>query len=100
MPKYIIVINDPKDNRDYYLEWSTVVDAPVSYGADINTLRKYYPKDIDNRLSRVESHGTSSRLGITTESMISHNRAGDDESCLTKEEILDKYCRCSEFYCV
>lgn len=107
MPRYIMKITDQKDNKDYYLEWSSVVDAPVTYGADLKTFKEYYEKEygrssmdsLNDRLERVEKQGTSCSLGSTLDEMISYNRAGENETTITKEQILDKYCRGSKFYC-
>lgn len=102
MPTYIIKINDPKDNQDYYLEWSTVVDAPVTYGLSLEDFKEYY-KDrygrdgmarIDERLVRVEQTGTSSQMpGDNLDEMLVANRAGPDETEIDKEGILERYCR-------
>lgn len=107
MPRYIMKLTDQKDNKEYYLEWSSVVDAPVTYGADINTFKKYYERqygktsmnELKERLERVEKQGTSCAFGSTSDEMISCNRAGNNESKLSKEEILDEYCRKSKYYC-
>ena len=54
MPQFIIKV-DPK--RDAYIEWSTVVDAPVSIGT-----RAYYAaRDGDERLQRADMAGTTAR---------------------------------------
>lgn len=92
MPRYIVKLDD------YYFEWSTVVDAPVTCGVDRETfIEEYldrYPNDprymLDERLRRVDKTGTS-MFGITAEELISLNRAGPNETCLTKEQIIERY---------
>jgi hypothetical protein len=82
-----------------YLDWSSVVDAPVSYGMTLEEYRAFYleeygkqgMKDLDARLKRVEKIGTSSQLGHTPEELVSCNRAGPNEKPLTMKEIIEFY---------
>ena len=107
MALYIMKLTDPKDNKEYYLEWSSVVDAPVTYGADINTFKQYYERQygkagmqkLKERLRRVEKQGTSCAFGSTLDEMIACNRAGTNECKISKEDILNEYCRKSKYYC-
>ena len=100
MPRYIIKIHDDKFNRDYYLEWSTVVDAPVSYGFSLDHFTEYYLQkygqkespDLSNRMIRVEKNGISA-YDENLDDLFEWNRAGDKETTLDKEGILNKYCR-------
>lgn len=95
MPRYIIKLNEQ------YLEWSTIVDAPVTRGMTLEDFKIYYLKsygelalsELKKRLERVESKGTSSQIYESLDALIEGNRAGEDESELTKQEIIDKYCR-------
>ncbi len=94
MPRYIVKL------QDYYLEWSTVVDAPVTYGMTLEEFKEYYQQEYGadgmrnllDRLLRVEAKGTSSQLDDSVESVVSCNRAGKDETSLTVEQIIDFYC--------
>ena len=94
MPKYIIKI------KDKYLEWSTVVDAPVTYGLSLEEFTKYYAEEygqqgmrgLPDRLKRVESKGTSSMLDDSIESLISGNTLASDGAKLTLDEIYQVYC--------
>lgn len=98
MPKYILKLTDGP--KDYYLEWSTVVDAPVTFGLSLDEFKEFYRGEYGAsgmngfmmRMSRVESHGTSS-YHETAEEVIRGNRAGLDETCFSKEQIIDWYCR-------
>lgn len=92
MPNYIIKLDD------YYLEWSTIVDAPISWGMKLEEFKKYYKEfyvlsdsNLEDRLKRVEEKGTSAFLG-KLDDVIKNNRAGKNETCLTKEEIIEWYC--------
>lgn len=87
--------------EDKYMEWSTIVDAPVTPGMSYFDFREYYTKEhgetsvmiFDERMSRVHSKGTSSFDDENVDETISANRAGENESCLTKEEIINRYCK-------
>lgn len=84
---------------DCYVEWSSVVDAPVTHTMTLEELREYVRREygerglsgFDARMARVEMFGTSSLDGTSAESMISCNRAGDRESTITREEIIARY---------
>lgn len=81
---------------DYYLMWSTVVDAPVTYGMKLDEFKEWYLKEHgrqawEGRLDRVEEKGTSAH-DEDIESLLSGNRAGDDEGELTLDELYRKFC--------
>ena len=93
MPHYIVKIDK------WYFDWSTVVDAPVTYGMTLEGLKEWYRfefgeqgmKDLPERLERVEKHGTSAIPSQTVDQLITFNRAGDNEENLSKEMIVEKY---------
>ena len=93
MSRCIIKINDK------YFEWSTIVDAPVTYGMDKSELKTYIKNEYGNeglrklpqRLKRVEKRGASWVDGHDLDYTIAFNRAGENESELTKQEIYEKY---------
>jgi hypothetical protein len=102
MPRHIIKLTDKETKEDFYLEWSTVVDAPITNGMTLEEFEVYYQQEygeaelkyLEKRLERVEKKGTSSLLGgHTLEDLISINKAGDGETKLSMEEIIQKYCR-------
>jgi hypothetical protein len=84
---------------DRYLEWSSIVDAPATYGMTLEEFKNYYEQsygtssmaELEERLKRVEKTGTSSMSEETVDELISFNRAGFEESCLSKEELIDHY---------
>ena len=92
MGRYIIKIDD------LYFEWSTIVDAPVTWGMTENELVehirfRYGQEGIDElpkRLSRVQQNGTSA-YGLTLDELIVGNRSGDNETPLSKEELYKKF---------
>ena len=85
---------------EYYLEWSSVVDAPVTFGMSLEDFKEYYRmmygeqgmRGLDERLARVATKGTSDFADPDVEATISGNRAGPDEARLTQEEIFITYC--------
>lgn len=94
MPRYIVKL---KENA--YVEWSTIVDAPVSYVLT----REHMLAHLDitygtssvaenrKRLERTDKHGTSCQSPYSMESLVSCNRAGDKEENISLEEILERY---------
>lgn len=79
-----------------YFEWSTIVDAPTTYGMTLKELRSYvheeYGRDrmgpvFKERLRRVESKGTSSHLHGSVEHLVLPNRAGPKESSLSLDAL-------------
>ena len=99
MPRPIIKLTDPESGMAYYLEWSTVVDAPVTYGMNLIEFKTHYEseygaagmRDLDERLSRVQASGCSSHR-FDLDELIECNRAGPNESQISKAEILERYC--------
>jgi len=95
MGRFIVKLSDNEFNY-YYLEWSTVSDAPVTWGMSIDTFKGYYQaeygdsgmSDLPSRLARVNENGHSSFGNFDTD----YNRAGYKESCLTQAEIIEWYC--------
>lgn len=92
MPDFIIKI------KDRYFIWSTIVDAPLYGGMDLETLQKYTIllfgdiglHNLPMRLERVEKTGTSQHYS-NLEMVLATNRAGDGEKHLTSDEIYDNY---------
>ena len=93
MPTFIVKL------AGKYLEWSTIVDAPVTNGMTLDEFREYYREwygraalpGLDERLARVEQTGTSNRDGETPEQLIACNRAGPNETELTLDQIVERF---------
>lgn len=94
-----------KDNQAYYLEWSTVSDAPTTLGMTKEEFREYYQKEYgldgirrhyEEKMELVEEKGISSRFYKNVNELIYNNRAGPNEENLTKEEIIEHYCDVKE----
>lgn len=94
MPEYIIKINE------MYLLYSTVVDAPTTWGMSYNELQTLIKvergnegiRELSKRMVRVEEKGTSCHLDTSVRDTIRNNHAGPDGIELTLEEIYEAYC--------
>jgi hypothetical protein len=92
MPRHIIKL------KDYYLEWSTIVDAPITLGMYLHEFKKYYQAEygkssllqLDQMLKDTDEYGSSDRNGI--DSVISLNRAGPNEIPLSKARMYKVFC--------
>ena len=82
-----------------YLLWSTIVDAPITYGMTLTELKAYVKEESGNeglrelpkRLERVEQKGTSALNRDSADDTIWLNRAGKDETRLTRAEFVATY---------
>ncbi len=83
-----------------YCEWSTVVDAPITYLMEKKEFTDFIKgeygnsglRDLPGRLARVEKQGTSSLEGTTVQDLLRYNRAGAGESHIaTEEEMVEKF---------
>ncbi len=94
MANYIV-----KLKKDKYVEWSTVVDAPITYILTREQMiahldEQYGVSSVTNnqlRLDRADENGTSAMFNQTRGDLLSCNRAGDNEEKLTLKAILEKY---------
>jgi hypothetical protein len=84
----------------WYLEWSTIVDAPVTYGMSKEETYNFYKekygntglRDFERDIEECDKRGTCYRDGYTLDNILSCNRAGPKETEYTKEEIIEHYC--------
>lgn len=99
MPRFIVKL--PDGDQDYYLEWSTIVDAPITYGLSLEEFKEYYVEEygkssedkLNERLTRVEEKGVSAFNYKDADELIEFNKAGEDGADISKEEIIERYCR-------
>ncbi len=93
MARYLIKLDK------WYFEWSTVVDAPITYRMTLKQLIKYIKdeygrtglEELPSRLKRVEKQGISFLANVSVDEFIEFNRAGKNETSITKEEIIKLY---------
>lgn len=87
MGKYVAKLGE-----DAYCEWSTVVDAPVSWIVSRPSAVDEWGED---RVARADRNGTSILdsypAGNTPEEIVRGNRAGPGETEATLAEILQHY---------
>jgi len=96
----IVKLVDPRDKREWYMEWSTVVDAPSTVGMTYDEFLGYYAEEygahgmarLYDRMKRVAIRGCSS-FDTSPKELVQCNRAGENENTLTLEQIIDKYCQ-------
>lgn len=77
--------------KDRYLVWSSIVDAPITYGITKKQLLQFWRteygrsgvEDLERRLAAGRTK--------TVDCMVSCNRAGKDETRLTTEQIVDYF---------
>lgn len=86
---------------DHYLLWSTIVDAPVSWGLTREEFERFYARQygeqgmarLPERMARVDRKGTSAFNVESADDTMWLNRAGPDEIALSKAEIIEWYVR-------
>jgi hypothetical protein len=91
--------NPDKDAERRLLVWSTIVDAPITYGMSEPELRDWIKEEqgaqglrvLDERMRRVREVGTSSRVDRDWTSVISGNRAGPGETELDARGLWAAY---------
>lgn len=84
--------------KDKYLEWSSIVDGPVTHTMTLEEFKDYYEREYGRRgmkrltedLKRVEKVGNSTRR-FKTDELIRGNRAGRGDEELTIDEIYEQY---------
>lgn len=98
MGRFLIKLNDKK--KSYYMEWSTVVDAPTTYGLSLRELKSYIKdeygneglRDLPMRLERIKEHNHSLYSKETVNELIRGNRAGKNERKISVKQIIEDYC--------
>jgi hypothetical protein len=87
MGRYVAKLGD-----DAYCEWSTVVDAPVSW---VLTRERAVQEFTSSRVARADRYGTSLLdgypAGETPDEIVRGNRAGQGETELSVGEIIRDY---------
>ena len=93
MGRYIVKLADNK-----YVEWSTVVDSPVTYIMDSDEVLEYIKdtrqdQDPVEVLNRINSNNHSAMWfgPQTPEELILCNRAGKNESELFLYELIEEF---------
>lgn len=90
--------------KDLYFEWSTVVDAPVTYGMTLEELKTYVKEkrgteglaELPSELENIERQGTSCYTNYTLKELLHHNAAGENEKSISINAIYERYKRPTE----
>lgn len=102
MVRLCFKIHDEKSDKDYFLEWSSIVDSFVTRGMSEAEYHEYfiseygrsYADQINSDIERINKTGSNSRTGMTTlQSILDFNCCGENDEKLNLEEILIQYCR-------
>jgi hypothetical protein len=96
MGRSILKLETPKGPR--YLEYSSIVDAPITWGLTLEVFEQYYKEEygqqglngLVERMFRVEMTG-SSMWGSSLEETIRCNRAGLNGTELTIQQFTEFY---------
>jgi hypothetical protein len=101
MGQFLIRIADGE--RECFMEWSTVSDAPSTSPGSETELREFMLaeygrqgcRDLDERIARCRERGHSVRVAAgNLADRIGYNRAGEDGTCLTMTQMVDYYLHC------
>ena len=105
MGRYIVKLDTSEGPR--YLDYSTVVDAPVSYGLTREEFVEHYHEerrrrleqeleaemaDLPRRLDQADEVGSTSMFYKSAQEALLCNRAGKNWTCMTIEQIVEHYC--------
>lgn len=101
MGRGFVKLVDPVDRSEWFLEWSTVVDAPITFGMRRDELEDYVRKEygeygltrLPRWLSWLDKTGTSYQGVSSCEAVLETNYAGPDEEEATADDIVRWYCR-------
>ena len=90
MGEYIVKL----DGR--YLLWGTIQDSPTTELMTLEEFETYYRnrfgsegmRELPRRMERVAEQGHSCMLPYTLDELLANNRAGENETELSKEQIV------------
>ena len=96
MSRFILKTQHPELLTPVYAEYSTVVDAPVTYFMSLADFLIHYREeygnsgmeDLKERMKRVESKGTSAMMYDSFEDTVRYNHAGPRGSRLSQVDIV------------
>lgn len=98
MPRYLIKLED-NEGCAWYMEWSTITDAPASFAMPLDIFEKWYAAEFgrdgrnkwDERMARVEAKGTSSLIDKSADAVLANNNAGPEGQKISATEIIERY---------
>jgi len=94
MGHILIKLKSTPEIENCYLIYSTIVDAPITYGATKKQIRNWYKKEygrqglegMDNRFEKAENKDWVMRV-------IALNRAGENGKHLSYKKMTEHYCK-------
>lgn len=103
MGRTIIKLTDSA-GADWYLEWSSVSDGPASEGMSRADFEAYYREEygregmakLPARMARVDAKETTALDVGSVFDVLTFNRAGKGETCLTPAQLIEVYCKGGE----
>ena len=98
-------------DKIWYLGWSDAFDRPATVGMSRGEFVEWYTQEymkcedydqrtppLAERLERADKTGTSAMYSHgTLDACLSFNRAGKNDQRLTKEQLIEFYCKRREF---
>ncbi len=93
MPKFIIKLTDKKKKKDYYLEWSTLVDSATSGAMSFEEAKALLAKIFSrNQLRKVLSdlnlRGVSTPFYTLQDCLYTNS-----DGCRSYDEMIKQYCK-------
>jgi RNase P/RNase MRP subunit POP5 len=86
-----IVVHDQPDGTRLYLVWSSIVDAPITFGTTLDQLRDFWQEEYGRvGLEAIDDSLARGRVK-TVADVVACNRAGRGETRLTAEQIVEHY---------
>lgn len=90
MSKYIV------HHEGQFLEWSTVVDAPITFANSLSDFEAYYREEYGEagmiglpvRIERAIKNGTSAVPDMSLKELVRDNRAGPNETKLSLKDVI------------
>lgn len=92
------IIKLKKDDQEWYLEWSSTIDAPITFAMSKEEMtiwlrkQRWFDFEIENLMKQLDKTGCGLPNVKSVEDLIKDNRAGENKECLTYEQIVEKFC--------
>lgn len=90
MPKYIVK-HACSDGVTRYMVWSTIVDAPLTFGCSLDEIFAFWREEYGERGVEALRRSLEASGFDHLDAVIGGNRAGRDETRLTRQQIIDYY---------
>lgn len=89
MPEYIVKLK--RADKDWFLVWSTIVDAPLGKGQPtIEACKKQFSGFFSGMFDGLQFNDKENEWQV--KGIEEYNCAGKDETFLSIDEVIDQYC--------